>query len=568
MSTPSKRTSKRSFSIGVDFGTLSARAILVDVANGKEIARVEHTFKHGVITAKLPGDKKPLPEGTALQHPGDYLDALKELIPALLTAGKVSAEQVVGIGTDFTACTILPTKSDGTPLCFDKKWEKNPQAWAKLWKHHSAQPEADRINELGKLRLETFLKTYGGKYSAEWFFSKVLETIHRSAGVYSASRSIVEAGDWVTWQLCGRETRNYAGAAFKAMYINRDRDANWVYPEKSLFRVLDPKMENVVADKMKGPILPSYAKAGEITEEASKLTGLAVGTTVAVGNIDAHASVPGSGVTTTGTLVTIIGTSTCHLLLGSRKREVEGMCGVVENGIVPGFWGYEAGQAGVGDMFSWFAEKCVPEYIYKEAEKARKTVYAYLESQAAKLKAGECALLALDWWGGNRSTLVDVDLTGLLVGTTLATQPYEIYRALLESTAFGARKIIDAFHKEELQVKEIMACGGIASKSPLILQIYADVTGIPVRLAASDQTGALGSAIHAAVAAGVYPDVATAVESMTVPGGKIFKPDPRSKKVYDVLYHEYSRLYEAFGRDPNSPMKILKGVKQKVLAKG
>ena len=568
MPATSKRSSKKSFAIGIDFGTLSARAVLVDALNGKEVARAEHAYKRGVFEDKLPGDKRPLRAGAALQDPKDYLDALKELVPALLKGGRAKPDQIVGVGTDFTSCTILPVKSDGRPLCQDKKFQKNPHAWVKMWKHRSAQDEADRINELGKLRLETYLKTYGGKYSAEWFVSKVLETVHGSAGVYSAANSFVEAGDWIVWQLTGKHTRNHAGAGFKAMYVNRDRDGNWTYPDKSLFRVLDPKMENIVEDKMNGEILPAHAKAGEITKAAAKLTGLAEGTPVAAGNIDAHAAVPGCGVTGPGTLVTIIGTSTCHMLLGPRKREVEGMCGVVENGIIPGMWGYEAGQAGVGDMFQWFVDNCVSEAVHKEAAKAKKTVYELLEAKASKLKAGECAVLALDWWGGNRSTLVDADLSGLLVGVTLATQPHEIYRALIEATAFGTRKIIEAFHKEELHVKEILACGGIAAKSPLLLQIYADATGLPVRLAASDQAGALGSAIHATVAAGIHPDVKTAVAKMTLPGTKIYKPDARSKKVYDVLYYEYSRLYEAFGRDENSPMKILKGVKQKVMAKG
>jgi len=571
--------------VGIDFGTLSGRALLVDVEDGREAATAVHEYADGVIEETLPGDKTRLPPNTALQNPADYLKVLSATIPRMIRSAKIRPEQVIGIGTDFTSCTMLPVKADGAPLCADKQWRRNPHAWVKIWKHHAAQPEANFINEIGRQANEAFIRAYGGKYSSEWFFSKLLETVNHAPEVYEAADRFLEAGDWIVWQLCGAETRNLSAAGFKAMWVypaetgsqtgdgrketgpsaagkpaldSAHSNSAWSYPGPEFFLSLDPLLANVVAEKLSSNVLPLGSKAGGLTAEMARRTGLAAGTAVAVGNIDAHVAVPACGVTRPGKLVMIVGTSTCHLLLSETKQEVEGMCGVVADGVVPGLWGYEAGQASVGDLFAWQVAQAVPASMQAEAKKARLTIYQLLEKRAAELTPGESGLLALDWWNGCRSVLMDSDLSGLLIGATLATKPHEIYRALMEATAFGTRKIIEAFTGKGVAINELYACGGLAQKNPLLMQIYADVTGMPIKVAASEQTSALGAAMHGAVAAGFYPDIHAAARKMARVRDKIYQPDAAAKAIYDELYGQYSRLHDLFGRDGQSTMKVLK----------
>jgi len=537
-SSSSPRRGPRRYVLGIDFGTLSGRALLVDVETGAEVATAVHEYADGVIDETLPGDKKRLPPETALQNPADYLATLEKTIPKVLRAAKTRPEQVIGLGTDFTSCTVLPTRADGTPLCSDKRWRKNPHAWVKLWKHHAAQPEANQINDAGRRTNEYFLQSYGGRYSSEWFFSKVLETLHHAPNIYQAANRFIEAGDWIVWQLCGNERRCLSAAGFKAMWLYPTADGTFDYPASEFFRALHPALKNVVAEKLDGPLFPLGANAGGLTRAMARRLGLCEGTPVTVGNIDAHVAVPACGVTTAGKLVMILGTSTCHLLLGETRQEVEGMCGVVEHGVVPGLWGYEAGQAGVGDLFAWYMEHAVPASIYHEAKKARTTVYQLLERRAAQLQPGESGLLALDWWNGCRSVLMDSDLSGLLLGATLGTRPLEIYRALIEATAFGTRKIIEAFADKGVPIHELYACGGLAQRNPLLLQIYADVTGRPIQVAASEQTCALGAAMHGAVAAGAYPDIHAAARQMVRPSSEVYQPNDQTRPGYDQLYAE------------------------------
>ena len=565
-----KSKRKGPFVLGIDFGTLSARALLVDAGNGAEVATAVHEYADGVIDETLPGDTKRLPPDSALQNPADYLAALKATIPRVLLEAGVNADQVAGIGTDFTSCTMLPVQADGTPLCFEGTWRKNPHAWVKLWKHHAAQPEANRIIEIARQRDEPFLRAYGGRYSSEWFFSKLLETVQHAPAVYDGAARFIEAGDWITWQLCGVERRGLSAAGFKALWVHPARENSasapeqarrWTYPNREFFRALHPKLENVVEEKLGTDLFPPGAKAGGLTKAMAKLTGLRVGTPVAVGNIDAHVAVPACGVTIPGKLVMIVGTSTCHLLVGDARTEVEGMCGMVADGVIPGYWGYEAGQAGVGDLFAWYVENGTPASIHAEAKKAGRSVYELLETRAAALRPGESGLLALDWWAGCRSVLMDSDLTGLLLGMTLQTRPHEIYRALIEATGFGTRKIIDAFIGKGVPIDELYACGGLAQKSPLLLQIYADITERPIQVAASEQTCALGAAMHAALAAGLHPDIHEAADRMVRPSRHTFHPNRKDKSVYDQLHAEYNRLHDHFGRGAQSAMKVLKRIR-------
>lgn len=558
-----RRHRPRRIVLGIDFGTLSARALLVDAGNGAELATAVSDYQHAVIEERLPGSSKRLPPETALQHPRDYLDAMTRAVRQAMRLAKARPEEVLGIGTDFTSCTVLPARADGTQLCLEARWRNNPHAWVKLWKHHSAQPEADHINTVGARRNEPFLRSYGGRYSSEWFFAKVLETVRHAPAVYAAADRFIETGDWIVWQLCGQERRCVSAAGFKAMWVHPSERsskgaAGWVYPSEEFFAALHPALRHVVRDKLQTQLAPLGSAAGGLTAAMAKRLGLAAGTPVAVGNIDAHVAVPACGVTTPGKLVMILGTSTCHLLLGDEHREVEGMCGVVRDGVVNGCWGYEAGQAGVGDLFAWYMAQGVPAGVHAGAKRDGVSVYELLERSAADLRPGESGLLALDWWNGCRSVLMDSNLSGLLLGATLGTRPHEIYRALIEATAFGTRKIIEAFVNKGVPIDELHACGGLAQRNHLLLQIYADVTGRPIRVAASEQTCALGAAMHGALAAGLHPDMHVAAKRMVRPSTQTYRPNAKHKRIYDLLYAEYSRLYDLFGRSADSPMKILR----------
>ncbi len=548
------------YTIGIDFGTESGRAVLVDVRDGREVASAVHQYKNGVIDEHLPGSDKALPPDWALQDPMDYIEVLKQTVPAVLKQSGVKPEEVVGVGIDFTACTMLPTKRDGTPLCTLPEWRANPHAWIKLWKHHASQPQADQINETARRMGESWLDLYGGKISSEWFFSKALQILQEAPEVYEAADRLIEAADWLIWQLCGVETRNTCTAGYKAIV------QNGTYPSREYFAALDPRFADVVDTKMSREFAPLGGRAGGLTEQAAAWTGLKPGTAVAVANVDAHVTAPAVKAVKPGQMVMIMGTSTCHIMNGDSLQPVEGMCGVVDGGIIPGLWGYEAGQSGVGDIFAWFVDNAVPPEYHEAAKAAGLDLHQYLEREAAKQKPGEHGLVALDWWNGNRSVLVDADLTGLLVGGTLATRAPDIYRALIEATAFGTRIIIEAFEERGIAVNELIAAGGLPEKNAMLRQIYADVTGRSFRLSGSSQAPALGSAMHAAVAAGVYPDIAAAAEKMGKLKDEVVNPIPENKAVYDELYREYKILYDYFGRGQNDVMKRLKQIKRRARA--
>ena len=548
----------------MDFGTESGRAVLVEVANGETIATAVHPYANGVIDEVLPGTDIRLEPDWALQDPRDYLEVLRHTIPAILVASGVDPTDVIGVGIDFTACTILPTRADGTPLCVINAWRDRPHAWVKLWKHHAAQPEANRLNAIARERGEPWLDRYGGKISSEWFFPKVWQTLAEDPAIYAAADRFLEAADWVIWQLTGYETRNNCAAGYKAIWSKEDG-----FPSKAFLRALDPRLEDVVDEKMSRTIAFLGDQAGALTDEAAHWTGLPAGTAVAVANVDAHVSVPAATVTEPGRMVIIMGTSNCHMVLSQEERAVPGMCGYVEDGIIPGFFGYEAGQSCVGDHFAWFVENCVPAGYAMEAGAQGLSLHESLEAMAAKQQPGEHGLIALDWWNGNRSILVDVDLTGLLVGQTLATKPEDIYRALIESTAYGTRLIIETFEQHGVPVHEIVATGGLPDRNQLLMQIYADVTGRKVRVAAAEQTAALGSAMFGAVAAGRensgYDSIEEASAAMSALRDESYVPVPAHTEVYDRLYAEYVRLHDYFGRGVNDVMKRLKAIRAETI---
>ncbi|HHW71275.1 MAG TPA: ribulokinase [Clostridiales bacterium] len=550
------------YTIGIDFGTLSGRAVLVNVKTGEEIASAVYEYPHGVMDERLPSGRE-LGHDWALQHPQDYIDVLANTIPAVLKDADIAPSDVIGVGTDFTACTLLPVKADGTPLCFLPEFKDNPHAYVKLWKHHAAQDKANALNRIAKERGESWLANYGGKISSEWVFPKIWEVLDEAPEVYEAADRFIEAADWIIWQLTGKETRNSCTAGYKAIWNKRTG-----YPSKDFFKALDPRLENVVDEKLSRDILPVGTKAGEIDERASKLTGLEVGTAVAVGNVDAHVCVPAVGIDSPGKMLAIMGTSTCHMVMGTEEIPVPGICGVVEDGILPGYFGYEAGQSCVGDHFAWFIDNCLPASYYEDAKRQDKDIYAYLREKAQEQKPGESGLVALDWWNGNRSILVDVDLTGMMLGMTLQTKPEEMYRALIEATAYGTRIIIENFREHGVPVNEFYASGGISQKDPMTMQIYADVINMPIKIAGTTQGPALGSAIFASVAAGKerggYDSVFDAIKVMAKVSDNIYKPMPENVKIYDKLFAEYKILHDYFGRGANDVMKRLKNIKKSI----
>ncbi|MEU1844807.1 ribulokinase [Micromonospora sediminicola] len=530
--------------VGVDFGTLSGRALVVRVRDGAEVGTAVHDYRHGVIEAALPDGGPALPPDWALQDPDDYRDVLREAVPAALAVAGVDPALVVGIGTDFTACTVLPTLADGTPLCEVPELRHRPHAWVKLWKHHAAQPQADRINALAHERGEPWIGRYGGKISAEWQFAKGLQIRTEDPEVYRRAERFVEAADWIVWELCGVETRNACTAGYKG--IRQDGR----YPSADYLGALDPGFTDFVA-KLDGPLLPLGARAGTLGARAAAWTGLPEGIAVAVGNVDAHVTAAAAQALRPGRLVAIMGTSTCHVLNGTHPAEVPGMCGVVDGGISPGAWGFEAGQSGVGDIFGWFVRNAAPAGLDSHER---------LTELAAAQPVGAHGLVALDWWNGNRSLLVNHDLSGLVVGLTLATRPPDVYRALLEATAYGTRMIIGAFAEAGVPVDDLVVAGGLTSNR-LLMQIYADVTNRPLGIIGSAQGPALGSAIHAAVAAGAYPTIHEASAAMGRVDEGVYRPVPENVRAYDALYAEYRALHDHFGRGGDDVMLRLRAIR-------
>ena len=549
--------------VGVDYGTLSGRAVVVRVSDGAELGTGVHAYPHAVLERALPaslaGADVPLPPEWALQVPDDYREVLRIAVPAAVAAAGIDPAQVIGIATDFTACTMVPTLADGTPLNEVPGLESRPHAYVKLWKHHAAQGQADRINELARTRGEAWLPRYGGLISSEWEFAKGLQLFEEDRELYDRTEHWVEAADWIVWQLCGSYVRNACTAGYKG--IRQDG----AYPTTEFLRELAPGFESFVADKLDHPIGELGDRAGALSAEAAGWTGLPEGIAVAVGNVDAHVTAPAAKAVGPGEMVAIMGTSTCHVMNADVLREVPGMCGVVDGGIVSGLWGYEAGQSGVGDIFGWFTHTAVPAAYTEAAAAAGESVHEHLTRLAAVQEVGEHGLVALDWHSGNRSVLVDHELSGLVVGQTLATRPEDVYRSLLEATAFGTRVIVETFRESGVPVEEFIVAGGLA-KNRLLMQIYADVTRLPLSIIDSEQGPALGSAIHAAVAAGAYPDVPAAAKQMGKVRRHVYLPDDERAKSYDALFEQYVALHDHFGRSTTT-MRRLKAIRRDAVAR-
>ena len=544
--------------IGVDYGTLSGRAVVVRVSDGAELGSAVLDYPHSVMDATLASTGETLPPDWALQVPADYVEVLRTAVPAAVAEAGIDPADVIGIGTDFTACTVLPVLADGTPLSELAEFADRPHAYVKLWKHHAAQPQADRINTLAAERRESWLPRYGGLISSEWEFAKGLQLLEEDPEIYERMDHWVEAADWIIWQLTGRYVRNACTAGYKGILQDGQ------YPSRDFLAALNPAFEAFADDKVAHEIGQLGDAAGTLSSQAAEWTGLPEGIAVAVGNVDAHVTAPAAQAVEPGQMVAIMGTSTCHVMNGDILTEVPGMCGVVDGGIVSGLYGYEAGQSGVGDIFAWYVENQVPGSYAEAARDAGLSIHQYLTSLIQDQPVGGHGLVALDWQSGNRSVLVDHELSGVVLGTTLATRTEEVYRALFEATAFGTRTIVETFTASGVPVTEFIVAGGLL-KNAFLMQVYSDVLRLPISTIASEQGPALGSAIHAAVAAGAYPDVRAAGAAMGKLDRDVYTPNEDSAAAYDRLYAEYRELHDYFGRGGNDVMHRLRALRREAL---
>ena len=533
--TPSSR-----FSVGLDFGTESVRALVVDIATGRVAGQSVRPYAHGVIESSLPTGGGKLPADYALQHPLDWLEDAAAACKEALKRAEVDPERVIGVGVDFTSCTMLPALADGTPLCLVDQFKTTPLAWPKLWKHHGAKAETDRINEIAGQRNEPWLARYGGTIGLEWFFPKVFETLNHAPHVYDAAQVWLEAGDWFVWQLCDGPFPNCSPANLVRSTCQAGYKAQWNaetgFPSRDYLAAVDPRLANVVETKMPGALRAPGAKGGVLSERSAAMFGLRAGTPVSAAIIDAHSGVPGAGVAEAGVMVMVMGTSSCHMVNSTTEALAPGIAGVVRDGILPGFFGYETGQASVGDAFAWLV-------------KSLSTSHDEMNRRGARLPPGSGGVLAIDWLNGCRTPLMDGRLSGGFVGLTLGTKPEQLYRALMEATAFGVRWITDTLRDAGVPVHRFVASGGLPAKSPLLMQIYADVLKAPIAVAASDQPVAVGAAILGCVAAGEqasgYRDIASAVAAMAgnASGSSAsYHPNAAAGAAYDEMYRLYRQL--------------------------
>ena len=538
------KTKEKQFAIGVDYGTNSVRALIVDIANGAEIAT--HVFDYPSGSDGILLDPKD--PNLARQNPADYIEGFYQSVGTAVKLAKkkrgFKPENVVGIGVDTTGSTPLPVDRQGVPLAMKPQFKKKLAAHAWLWKDHTSHAEAAEITEKAAKHKDGYLTKCGGTYSSEWYWSKLLHCCRTAPKVFDAAYAWVELADFVPAFVTGNldpdtMPRGICAAGHKAMY----NDGWGGLPKKQFLKRLDPALV-AVAEHYTPQAAPADQKAGGLTAEVAAKVGLPEGTAVAVGAFDAHMGAVGAGIKN-GTLVKIIGTSTCDMMVAPMKNElpdIPGLCGIVPGSVIPGMYGLEAGQSAVGDIFNWFVSHLAPGKYAADGD-----AHVNLTKDAKKLKPGESGLLALDWNNGNRTILVDPLLSGMLVGQTLHTTAPEIYRALVEATAFGALTIIKRFEEYGVKVREVINCGGIAEKNPFVMQIYADVCNRPMKVSRSAQTCALGAAIFGAVAGGAYKKTEQAQKKMTGVKARVYRPDKKAAKVYAQLYDLYRQLHDAFG---------------------
>ena len=548
------------YAIGLDFGTLSVRAILVDIQTGEEKATSVYEYPHGVMETRIPTGQTLAPNW-ALQDPQDYLNGLQETITTIISQNEIYPEEVIGIGIDFTSSTILPVKHNKTALCALPQFKDEPHAYVKLWKHHGAEEEALWIDEIIKQRNEEWISLYGGKTSSEWMIPKIAETAKHAPLIYQEADLFMEALDWITWHLTDDSSRSACGAGYKAFYHHERK-----YPSKDFYKAIDPLMENIVEEKLQGEIKSVGEVAGYLTKAYAKKLGLKEGTPVATGIIDAHASMVGAGITQPGEMMIIVGTSSCHMLLSEKEVGIPGVCGIVQGGIIPGYFAYEAGQCCVGDHFAWFTKNCIPSSYEQQARSKGMNIHDFLCHKLRNYKAGQSGLVALDWWNGVRSPLMDFNLNGMILGMNLQTKPEDIYMALIEATAYGTRMIIESFEKAGVPIHSIVLGGGIPAKNRMLVQTYANICNREIRLCTSSQASAMGAAILGIAAAKAevsgYASIHEIASKLGSKEDKVYVPNKENVAMYNKLYEEYKILHNYFGKGQNDVMRLLNKIRK------
>lgn len=548
------------YTVGVDFGTLSARAVCLEPATGRVLSSAAAPYPHGVLDTALP-DGTPLPSGFALQHPDDWVRVLNEIVPQAVAGSGRNGKDCIGLGIDFTSCTVLPIDKAGRPLCLLQEFASETQAWPKLWKHHGAIAEAEELTKLAEQNALPFLSRCGGRIGAEHFWPKLLETLRRAPNVYNAAAAFPEAGDYIAYLLTGTLCTNACMAGYKLFW-----DPESGLPSRTFLAAAHPLLADFAENKYPGRILSPGETVGRLSAAAAKTLGLPAGIPVAAPVIDAHAAMPALGITQPGDVLAILGTSGCYLCLSDEEKRVPGLCGLARGGIYPGRWALEAGQSAFGDVLDWFVRHAVPAETAAAAKENGMDAHGFLSAEAARLRPGESGLLALDWWNGNRSVLADANLTGLMLGMTLRTGPAEIYRALLESICFGAKMIFDTFRASNVPVRKLCACGGISEKNPVLMQLLADITGLRTEVFVGGQACAAGAALYAASAAGKeaggFASPLEAAAACAPRADRVYVPNEAVRNAYAPLYAEYCRLTELFGRESSSVMKRLSAIQR------
>jgi len=549
---------KQTYTIGVDFGTQSARAVL---------SESECPYAHGVMSDRLPCGT-PLPPDYALQHPQDFLDALHATVHGVLDQSDINRADIIGMGMDFTCSTPMPVDQHGEPLCFDPRFERNPHAYIKLWKHHAAQWEAARLTELMREHDPELLPCVGGRLSPEAFFPKVWQVLREAPDVFDATDRFLEVGDWLTQRLTGNENLARSLATHKAQYRE-----GVGYPP--LLRYADPRLAGMIGAKVRGRLIDIGAVSGYLTQQRAAWLGLPAGIVVTAPHPDAMASLPALGIAGPGSAALAAGTSSALILCHDRFLPVEGTTSIMLDNTLPGLYGYASGQAAFGDLLGWFVSRCAPEEVLRAAQDAHISAHEELSRRAALLHPGESGLICLDWWNGNRSCLADMRLSGMLLGMTLQTRPEEIYRALMEGLGFGLRCIIDSHERAGVPIRALHVSGGISYKNPLFMQLLSNIIQRPLYISKPLPTPAVGMAILSACAAGTqkggYDQLDEAAARMSCLSDIRYQPDASQAAAYEALYQEYIALHDYFGRGANDVMKRLRdlsaAVKEQAYAK-
>lgn len=541
------------YTIGIDYGSLSARAVLMRVSDGRAVAACEYVYPHAVLSEKLPSGK-PLPPDWALQVPEDYIEALGVVVPGVLRESGVCAEQVIGLGLDVTSTTMLPTTADGRALCSLPRYADEPHAYIKMWKHHAAAAQAERIQALAEEEKAPWLEQFGGFVSAEHYLPKAAQIAQEAPELFADCGRLIEVGDWLVWRLTGQESRGYCAAAFKTYYSLENGDVSGEFLGK-----ISPALSKL-CEKLPGPVVMAGDAAGTLSAAGAALTGLKEGTAVSAAGVDAHVSAIGSKTTRAGDVLLIVGTSTCIIMQGREYCQVRGLNGVVPQGITGGMNTYEGGQSAVGDLFAWFCGNMVPQSYHDEAAARGMDIQQYLTELAAAKKPGESGLVALDWINGVRSMLMDFELSALICGMTMETRAEDIYRALIEATAFGAWKIVKSTMDAGVQVEKIYASGGIPLKNSLLMQIYADVFCMDIHVIDEPYSASLGSAILGLAASeqgGGFENLDALTAAYKKKPKLVYTPAAENVGIYRELFEIYSELYEEYGRK-NDAMKKLR----------